>query len=146
MKRKHFSLIAVLVISLGMTFCSITGIEFPAQISNGQNLTCNSEIELKDEESFDSEYFSNTNRSVELYDQVINPYITSTTEHDGVKRDMYRDEFAGIWLNDLGFLIVGIAADDGYIRKLQAERSYSGQVIYHRHTFSYNYLQDIMSV
>jgi hypothetical protein len=139
MKRKYFSVIAVLAISLGLVFCSMPDNQPPSKFSRGAGLVSAPAAESASDEPLDAEYFRNINRSIEIYDQVMSSYVTATAKYGEIERSVYSDNFAGVWLDEQGFLIIGIVAGDEQIRTLQNENKYNGQAVYKRQAFSYNF-------
>lgn len=83
-------------------------------ISFSTNTIYASEVESAVVESYSEEYFSNVNQSVELREQVLNPYIVGNAEYNGKEFTVYSDDFAGVYIDNQG--ILNIAVISGYSR------------------------------
>lgn len=108
-------------------------------ISFSTNTIYASEVESAVVESYSEEYFSNVNQSVELREQVLNPYIVGNAEYNGKEFTVYSDDFAGVYIDNQGILNIAV------ISGLQQTSLYGEQVLYKQVTFSYNYLQKVMN-
>jgi hypothetical protein len=82
-----------------------------------------SEARLTKIEAASVEYFANVNRSVELREQAVSPYIARTAEQDGKKFTVYSDDFAGVFIDEQGFLNIAVVGEP------QQKSRYGGQVI-----------------
>lgn len=92
----------------------------------------------------DSSNFSYQNRlehSLLLSSQFQKEYLVETIESHGRNIAIYKDEYAGMFIDDNGFLNIGILGDLNFPIDLRAA---SNNVIYKNYNFSYNYLQEIM--
>lgn len=126
MKKKLLSLV-VFVIAIYLSVSISTSVAFA------------SEARLTKIEAASVEYFANVNRSVELREQAVSPYIARTAEQDGKKFTVYSDDFAGVFIDEQGFLNIAVVGEP------QQKSRYGGQVIYKQFAFSYNYLQKVMN-
>ena len=86
----------------------------------------------------DSEvYYGRVNRSIELYDQAMAPFIVQTRSlnvtNDEYEAD-YSDEFAGVFIDDEGFLNIGVTGSTNRFS------DFNGQVFYKKFDHSYNFL------
>ena len=81
-------------------------------------------------------FFENQSRSIAVYDEAISQYrsISSRGREEVVT---YSDDFAGVFIDDKGFLNIAL------VQLGQNELTFNGQVLYQLHQFSYNYLQEI---
>jgi uncharacterized repeat protein (TIGR02543 family) len=91
------------------------------------------------------DYLSNVNRSLALYDKVINSYIVEKTYSKERELITYSEDFAGVFIDEQGILNLGVISAQKEINKLQTQSQYAGQIIYKQFTYPYNYLQKIMS-
>ncbi len=73
-------------------------------------------------------------------------YMTKETAADGQETTEYSDDFAGVFIDDDGILNIGVVADKAQIQSLQTTSELCEQAIYREDTYTYNYLQEIMSV
>jgi len=96
------------------------------------------EMEFTNIEIFSEAYFSNASKSIELSENIISKFLTEVIEVDGEIRNIFSDDYAGIWLDKQGFLTVGLVASNSYARSFQAQ---SGQVFFKQMTYSYNHLR-----
>lgn len=59
-------------------------------------------LALATQSSFEAEYLKNSNNSFEIYDQAMSKYQTNDK--------IYSDDFAGVYMDDEGYLNIGIVA------------------------------------
>jgi len=72
-------------------------------------------------EMFSDKYFANVHRSMDLHAQVMSAFSTETFTTDGQSRTEFGHDFAGAWLDNQGFLNIGIASNNSQVRSLQAD-------------------------
>lgn len=85
-------------------------------------------------------YFENQNRSIAVYDAAISSYKSVSVAHMGDEIVSYSDDFAGAYIDDEGFLNIGL------VGSRNSGSSFNEQIRYRQHEFSYNYLQRIHDV
>ena len=95
-----------------------------------------SAAEYANAESADFVYFSNVNRSVEIYDQAISQYIEGVIVRGGEEIVTYSDDFAGAFIDSQGFLNIGHLSQ-------RSSLGFDGRVIFREQAFSYNHLLNI---
>ena len=87
-------------------------------------------------ETIVTDYYSNVNKSMELYNKAMRQYASNKIQRDGVEINMYHNDFAGVFIDDDGVLNIGLVEPKDVL-------DFAGQVIYRQQIFSYNDLQEI---
>lgn len=100
-------------------------------------ITFASTTEFANAESISVEYNQNNSKSIAIYKDAIIPYKNVTKNCNGEEVVTYSEDFAGVFIDDEGFLTIGLT-------DLQKSGStYDGQVKYKTCDFTYNYLESI---
>ncbi len=86
-----------------------------------------------------ADYEENVTLSLAVYEEAVRPYITEYTTGDGEEKTAYREDYAGVFLDDEGYLNVGRVGDS------DSPSDFGGQVFYYEADFSYGYLLEIQS-
>lgn len=118
---------------LGFIFLAIA---ICLSVFSGTSISFASASELSKGEKMETEtvYFSNVNKSIEIYDDAISPF-RSVTRMCNVEEDVtYSDDYAGIFIDENGLLNIGV------VGLPQTTSKYSGQALYCPQKYSYNYL------
>lgn len=126
MKKKLLSAI-FLIVAICLSISIGTGVNYAS-------------AESESVQAINVEYFANSNRSVAIYNEAISPYKSISIKYNGDEVVSYSEDFAGIFIDDEGFLNIGLVGSQHSVS------NFNGQVIYKQYIFSYNYLQEIQNV
>jgi len=121
MKRKLLSIVfSVVAICLSVS----SGIGFTyTSAAEGTNV---------DVEIFSAQYYENVNKTIDVYEKAMAPYLTRSIKN-GMEEVSYSDDFAGVFIDKQGFLNIGVILSDSQVKSLNNSRSYSGQVLYKKY-------------
>jgi len=132
MKKKLLSIVFLvaaicLSVSIGMGFTY-------ASAAEGTNV----EVEI-----FSAQYYENVNKTIDVYEQAMAPYLTRSIKNGMKEVVEYGDDFAGVFIDERGFLNIGVTSSDSQVRSLNSSHNYGGQVLYKNYKHSYKYLLEL---
>ena len=129
MKRK---LLSIVILAVVVCF----------NISTGTNTVFVTAAEL-DVANINSNYSRNVNRSMEINNELNDNYLIRTDNHNGKDFSVFRDDFAGIYVDEQGILNIAVVGESQI--RMQQESRLAGNVVFQQFEFSYNFLQKTMN-
>jgi|GEM_PF-6393502 len=135
--KKRLSIILIAVLALmgllvaGMMHLSTTTLVYASQLSN--------------EEMIVEQRFENQTRSIEMAEIFMQAIRTESADNNGVRRFVYDDNFAGVFLDENGTLTIATVSA-GFDAMSFTTSRLDGQVIHQQFTYSYNHLLSIKEI
>jgi len=125
-----------IILSIILAIASISALVAIMANNNVENASASQQFGL-----FSITHFDNANKSMAIVDQATSDFITATIDSNGKKVIEYSDNFAGRWLDEQGFLNIGLVANASKTRNIQ--RIFGIEVFYHYLNYSLNHLNNI---
>ena len=103
-------------------------------------------VEEKLSNPSNSTYQGRVKQSKFLHSQFRKEYLIKRIKSNDREIDVFKDEYAGMYIDDNGFLNIGVVNSESAKLNKKASKMNNGNVIYRDFDFSYNFLQEIMLV
>lgn len=124
--KKKFLLAVLFLTALCVSVAIRTGISYTYASEHKELILASDEVT----------YFDNVNKSIELYEIALKPYLSKTLIRSEEVLQ-YRNDFGGTYIDSDGILNIGIVG-------LQSiTKSFGGQAIYQPQRFQYKYLLSV---
>ena len=106
-------------------------------ISIGTNTAFARAAEL-DGTTVNSNYSRNVNRSMEINTELNDNYLIRTDNHNGKDFSVFRDDFAGIYIDEQGILNIAVVGESQI--RIQQESRLVGHVVFQQFVNWYHFL------